>query len=767
MKKIFLSLLTLATITAAGGFSIAQSLSATAEEPLAERLLTPSSYEEYLSLNAPVDVAVTDRYTAIADGNILYLFNRDTNAWQAYAHPQPITQIGFGERDKLYFLDDTTALYLLNVTSPQSATDTGVHCSTFTIAGGILYFVNTSGAQNAIRQAPLNNLSQAIDLYTSRVYSPDLAYYNENLYFLYGADYLYRLSLDTKRETEVTKLKGSAVSLSISEGNLYYTTEEGAFYGYDLTQLAESGDAPPLFSYEDEVGYSAQSAQGKDVYLVRGNTVRKHSDGEFTDYEIGSASDGDNRLNGASEIFLSGNSLFFADDGNERILAYDGKTEDFKQFSSSISTPYLTGYGNTLLAANASQATLYSTGEEYGKPLTTLDGATVSGEIIGATCVYGNYYVVTNNNYCYTPVFEQGEYRWTEIHRKAHSVEKLASDAHGFLYVLHGDGVYRYTEETFNGSTEEGEKLVDGLPSTTTKIAVDYQGNLYALADNTLHRYFQDENGKYTQTQTEEFSTPFVYGVTPKAISFAFGIEENQAYILYEGNYATVTTALNLPTVQQIPTETVSEEIFGDAPAAFSVVKTAPKTLFIEIDLNATQGASVFPYLGAQRVNEAQTSLKIAETAEYFLLVRRESAADPYRAYLVRKENCQTVENYQIKYDTEKTGYLSNATSLYRYPSLGLPALDPLPRRTEVTLLGEINGIDGEYFVVRHGEKIGYVTKSHVSEFDGAPPVTQTESLGDAKDDAGAIWRLAYLLLGSVAICILIDYLILRKRNEE
>ena len=61
----------------------------------------------------------------------------------------------------------------------------------------------------------------------------------------------------------------------------------------------------------------------------------------------------------------------------------------------------------------------------------------------------------------------------------------------------------------------------------------------------------------------------------------------------------------------------------------------------------------------------------------------------------------------------------------------------------------------------------GYIPKAYLSPYDGLPPVGEVHEFGNADGNADAEWRFAYLALGFGAICILLDYLILKKRNDE
>ncbi len=776
MKKLATTMVTLfvlataTTLSAVGLGAQKTPAYAKADEGGQTTLLTPASYEEYLCLQKPADVAVTENYVVIADGNVLFVFDRSAGEWKEHTHTSPVTKIQFGKRDRLYFLDDSMRLYTLSL-SDFDERDTGISCTTFTIGRETLYYTNVSVGQTVVRKASLDSLTSSTELYTEENgYLLALSYWNDELYFPLGK-YLYRLSLETNAVTEVAKLPDGTKAMTISEGVLLCTAE-GRFYGYSINELAASKDAAtctPVANYDG--GYTALGANDSDIYLVRGKTVRKYdlTAKDFTRYEIGAASDSPHRLNGGTEVQLVGDRLFIADCDNDRISVYNHKREAFEAaIPSTINDPFLASEGDTLLAASGSQALLYSLEEDaYGQQAAALTPSEVSGTIVGVTSVNGVYYVVTDTNYCYTSTKKSdGEYVWTETQREAHRVDKLTSDSNGFLYALNEDTVYRYTQATFNAPTEQGEKLLTGLPVSTTKLSVDYRGNVYALADNAVYTYTLSSDGSYSAADTITFPTSLVYGVTPKVTSFAFGLEENETYLLYEGDYIAVTTALDLPTVKKIATEKTATKIHGEN-ADFSIVQTKPNALLVAIDLSALQDDGYFPYLHTYRAAEPLTALKVAQTTDYALLSVRESPEKAYAYYLVPNGYYEELQAGDRLYGEEKTGYLSGDTKLYKFPAMGLPALAELPRGEKITLLGELNGLDCDYYKVALGDDVGYVAKAHVNLFDGTPPKTEELTLGKTNSRAQTIWRLAYLILGTGAVCILVDFLILRKRNEE
>ena len=98
---------------------------------------------------------------------------------------------------------------------------------------------------------------------------------------------------------------------------------------------------------------------------------------------------------------------------------------------------------------------------------------------------------------------------------------------------------------------------------------------------------------------------------------------------------------------------------------------------------------------------------------------------------------------------------------------MGLPTLGQMDKNTQITLLYEINGLDCDYYAIAYGEQTAYVPKANVVFFDGTPPPAESIAVGEATNNENSMWRLAYLALGSAAICILIDTLVLRKKNKD
>ncbi len=780
MKKKMLATLPMLLLTATVLPFAANLVEAKASEKTDE-LIAPQTYEEYLPLTAPTDVAVSENYTAIADGNLIYIYDRQDGEYRRYAHGEmnvpenTVTKLQFDEYGTLYFLDSSvsTNFYTLNVeTGAEEKID--LACGTFTVHGSDLYFTNS---QKQLYYASIADSTISFSNYLKWDNVSSLCYWNGELYFIF-ADY-YLMKIDPKSEAVPDPSKDTFATFSsqirhiaISDGVLACTNVAGELLTYALPQV---NDSERLFKSEKD-GLSAVCAFGKYFYTIATDeaaivqySTESHA---FTDFEISASSASPHRFNGAKETYLAGNKLFIADNGNERVSVYNHETETFETpIVATLPPSFLSADETTLLIANTEKAILYSLTEEtYGEQIGQFSA--FNDNIVGTANVYGTYYLISENNYAYAlkQGAETGEWTLTETKKTSTRYPKaLTSDVYGDLYILSGCDVYRFTEAQFSSSNEAGEKICENLPAATTKLAVDYNGDIYALANDAIYR---EDKAVFS------FDDPLVYyedtNATPTINSFAIGVEENEAYLLCEGNYLIKSSALSLPTVKTIKVNDADEKIFENANAEFTVVKTAENALLVEFELQTLGGAEHFPYLSLERASTQKTALKIGETDRYYLLAEYDKGAGTYRTYLALISSCTPLEadDYRTEYPLEeqKTGYITSAITLYKFPYLTeLLKSDQLERGAMVTVLGEIDELDHAYFHVAYesenGEiKTGYIPQAFVNDFSGLPPISETVELGETEND-DSVWRLAYLLLGFAAICILTDYLFLRKKK--
>ncbi len=239
-----------------------------------------------------------------------------------------------------------------------------------------------------------------------------------------------------------------------------------------------------------------------------------------------------------------------------------------------------------------------------------------------------------------------------------------------------------------------------------------------------------------------------------------YAIRNDEVYTLNGTTPVKAAEEFSLPHIERIPAKNLVTDL---SSGTFEVVTTTPQALLAAVDLQNAD--ATLPLVRAVRT-EAITALKLAETEGYALLSYRASPAEDYQSFVVAK-NCYTVSQGERSYAQEEHGYLSSAVSVYQYPNMGLPTLSQASRGEQVSLLGEVTGLDCDYYKIRYGEKIGYIPKAYLLSYEGAPHRAEQTTVGNTGAAKDAVWRMAYILLGTAAIGILVDFLILRKKNEE
>lgn len=779
---------------------VQKNLTANAFEPIpAASLFLPDSYKQYLDLNAPTDVAVNEDYTAIADGNVIYVYDQADGVYREYVHnvnsdplKNNVTKLQFDETGNLYFLD-ATYLYILAPNTLDEPTptvkNTSFPCTTFYLHGDMLYFTDTKASTTQLSQLDL--LAYDIDVTHAKTLKSDLsgkptiAVYENELYYTSGnnlrkIDLQAQSAQDASSTVAVFDNFSAFSSIRIVNGVFCCTStnDPATFYAYDLTELATTSiinenSLAPLNKTEGK--FSALTVFDGAVYAVDGNSVREFNltDCDFTDREIGNRSASVNRINDAADVCLVGNLLLIADNGNKRISVLDTATDNFQTpIENELIAERLVSDGNTLLVANQDQAILYSLqSETYGEKLAEFDD--FIGNIVGAASVYGKYYLALDNYSHYLiGTDENGEWQYAETKRAATRIPSLlTADAYGNLYVASGAKIHRYTEAQFLSENEDGVEVYGNLPQNAKKISVDYEGNLYALIEGKLYKLDGETPTQYG------LNDPLVYTASAQTTvtAFTFGIEENKTYVLYAENYMAQTALLNLPTVKTIAVNGADESIFAKESATFSVVQTQPDALTVYFDINALEGATEFPYLSFERRAMPFTALKIGETEKHNALAIFNEETHEYQTCLVLKTQCNELpaEEYRSDYDSEKTGYLTNAVFLYKFPYLNsLLTASRLNADMQITLLGEIDKLDHPYYHVAYVDEngvrqTGFIPKAYVTDFSATTPIPEQLTYGSLTSNNDSIFRLVYLILGTAVICILVDILILKKRKND
>lgn len=729
----------------------------------------PDSYEQYLPLVSPADVSVTESFTAVADGKSVYLYNRETGEYTLFTHSADVTELQFSGRT-LYFLDKDMGLYTLGADNPAAATATSLHCNSFTIDSDVIYYMTISGGTSKITPARISDFSVTDDsLVNDNLPSspkPAMATYNGNLYYsidAYGSSYIRNLH---HIELEYRLPQSNILSVAVLNGVLYYTDSANRFYAYDFATV--DLNAEPLF--EPISGCSAITAADDGfIYVVQGSSIRQYSPETqaFTDFEIAAASASENRLSGATTMKLFKNRLFVADKANSRLSVTDLSTDEHTTYPAELAADYLATDGETAILANSQKAVLIDlTANEVVRAFEDF-----TGHLLGAECVYGTYYFLTDANYFYRAVQnESGVWTLSGAPKTISTPKLLSSDIYGDLYVACADNkVYRFTENEFTDTSANGTETAT-VPNSATQIEIDFNRTVYALSENGL-RACSSSPVDYPLAKSFVFSQDSETTVS----SFAFDVTNGSLYLLYDGNFVAKTHDLPVPALKNIPVNGADEAIFQGGNALFSLVEIQEKTLLIEFDMSLLNGASAFPYLNHGRIPQVRTALKLGEVDRFNLVAVFDEISKTYSTALAEKTSCTEISEANYLKPAEKfrendKGYLTNAIDLYKFPYLTeLLTLAKLPKNAEVKVLGQIDDLDYRYYLVEYsnGETTltGYLPQAYVTNFDGRPPQAEEAVFGDTLTDYDSLWRLAFILLGCASIGILIDFLILRKKR--
>ena len=115
-------------------------------------LFLPVDYENYLDLSSPSSVAIGERYTAVADGKKIYVYDHSnpSEGYRVWEHKKETPEVTVG---KMQFTDDNRLFFssasgLFELTLEGALNETQVSSDfnpyTFLISGDILYAVTVS-----------------------------------------------------------------------------------------------------------------------------------------------------------------------------------------------------------------------------------------------------------------------------------------------------------------------------------------------------------------------------------------------------------------------------------------------------------------------------------------------------------------------------------------------------------------------------------------------------------------------------------------------
>ena len=724
-------------------------------------LFLPTSYEQYLPLDNPSCMALSDHYIAVADGTFLYIYDKAQGEYSCYdammlTNTSAISNIQISEDERLYF---SAGIRLFSYDFETGTGDiiNNVSCNTFLVEGEYLYTSYiTANSEVSLKRYPLSDISLQTEMEITTVskastYSK-LATWNGILYCVRNDRTISSYDI-SKMSPGVSGLISALVPLDSDidriekisdiqrvcayDGYLYYSVSGDGAYPNGLWRTDFNGNAERLLEGN---GYSAITTYRGDLYCMRNTSVLRLAvteDGlNFTGYEIAASSYSENRLMDAADAVRAGNLLIVADYGASRVSVYDQAKHSYTVIECEFKPTYVATDGETIAVASGKSVYTCKNGDtELGEPK-----ATLQADVKGIAVIYGSVYYVTENS-VYGKV---GETR-TAVHSYKTPL-RLTSDIYGNLFMSNTDGeVYTFTEESFL-TANTGAKLDITFPKNHTSLRADFEGNLYCLSDNKIYKNGMEVFAEFSGAENE-----FVYNAnkTAKTAStFALGFEDSEVYF-YFGNYALKSQngVLSIPTLDRISTDGVISEMFSVHGEDDLLVKIPERTIGIVIDLplfrDVFDGTAedvtdeYFPYVSYFRMTEEESGILLGETQRYYVVLFYQENTNDYKTALFQKSRDYLVDkdSYWQAYSEEENGqyYLSHDARFYFAPCLDGALWESAHNRgTALSVVGYVTAPDLEYAIVSYVDensdnddarilKTGFVPRSFLTETSPVP----------------------------------------------
>ncbi len=764
-KRAGVALAALLALSAAGAaFPLYENTSASADESAVRvssvalttdnaSLFLPASYEEYLPLENPSDVAFSENYIAVADGMNLYVYARENGSeYKPYTLSSGnIAKIGF-HGDDLYFVvrdSDASIRFYRYDYATGSARDMGFNCSTFLIVGDTLYTATVAGssttfaartltADGAGEAQPLGELPTSTTPYLAYADGTILCCVDRLLYYPVNGSFAYNqchnLSSEASPSLNVTSVCSDGTSL-------YFSSAAGLF-------RRGTGSDGTVTRLSDASGLSAMSFHGGALFCIEGKSVREITvsgdSAAFTSYEITSASDSVNRLSGATDMARSGNLLVTADAGNSRVSVYNFQTQSYSAIPCDAVPSKVATDGETI--AYASGTNIYTCA--YGDTQFTLT-ETADGTVNGIACAYGTVYYITA-----TMDYGVADGETTSSVSYEYGVPTgIACDLYGTLCVSYQSGELRSfqgSDFTQKSSSAGSETKNFTVPGGAVSLESDYQGNLYYLSGGVLYR-----NGEPFATVS---GSDFIWtqdGSAQNAVSFALGFEDDEVYFNF-GNYlvkSAAGTLADIPTLSEIAVGGARDATFAFHATDRLLVTVPAGAVCVSTDLTALrdEGGTAFPYRGYARAAEERQGVFLAETDGWSLVLFAEGDGT-YTAGLFSSASLTFADasEYYAANDPAPARYLSSSVSVYYAPCLeSALAQRQLSRGTQVTFIGTVQTAEFTYALVEFsdGARVtarGYVPASYLTSIPATPSSGENYTLAYLKSsDEGILFTAA------------------------
>lgn len=747
--------------------------SARTEKTETWELFLPSSSEQFLPLTSPNDVAFGDDYIAVADGNVIYVYDRAAGRYNSYTGTAGDTYSSlcfYGEF--LLFVPNGSSAFSIRYID-CSAAESGVYtstntlndqnteavtCTQFILNGDTLYYARFLGNTVNVYSGTISSAGGSLAANTSgtALGGETLSDISINPYFSNygGTTYLSAQRTIYTVGTSVTTAFTTdydVSSFAITGTDLYYTSSDSARPLYRKTLSGQQNDErlqafsniSSIFPYNGALYFSVTGSNP----AVRQFSLETES---YTGYEIAQYSSGERRLGrNADSLSLYGGRLVIADPANARVLLADIATREARPvavegFSGSFS---VTAGEEDFLVTDGSSVALYG---YDGQRVLSLDYTSFNGTVVDGTYSYGSYYLVSSTGATYR-LTEEGIGANGQL---SSAPTAIAADINGDIWALSASSgtAYRYTEENFlsqNGATETNPVL---FGTGILDILVDYEGTVYGLTEGSVLV------GGATDARPLALSSYVSYADGAKAVAFAFGFATDEAYVLTDAGFLVKWSGgiASLDTIDEngafsALTGALTDENGGADAYDDLLVTVSADAVLVSLDESALTAENYLPAAGYARAGEARVGVKVTDIAdpdggntigtlvalyEYLPGSGAQGSQHTYSLCLVLGEGAQPLASSEYYTDTAGyAGYTTNAVGLYNLPLMRqsgdaayLAYRLELAKNTRVTVLGTVSlpapttggyGLDADYCFVSYsadGQTVyGFVPASYLN----------------------------------------------------
>ncbi len=713
-----------------------------AEGEAALSLLLPETYEQYLELTAPSDIAVSDEYIAIADmpasGNsVIYLLDKAgaEPKYRVYTHSSTnklssLNLYKAADKTYLFFLDTNNTPYYIDCSAQTlvSASVDAFSAYSMIFSGNDIFYAKQTGTSAnifhasvaydgdvfsfdtddvSINQSALNTNAVAFSVYNGTVYlSADKTIYTCTPAAI------------TQNDSTEYSVSGFAI-IGTNEHDIIYASQDKHLYFRDADERRDAD-------------YSIVKLYANDVYITADNSILRYSlqSSSFTNYLIGKYSDRENRLNAASDLSVYGGNLVVADTGNDRLSLIRGGSVKTLSFNDAL----LVCAGSDNVLAVSATGTFLST---YNGAMQKIEEAPT--DIVAVSYAFGVYYLIDQNGDTCAIDGATGAVQAGTPHIS--DPVSIAADLFGNIYVLNTSGhVNRYTVQSFLSDGSASTRIVS-FAETPLRIFTDYEGNVFGLTAAGILAF--DADTKTISSVQLPFADAVFSAAAKTARSAAFDFESGEVYVLSDGFIVKADLGANAPaSLKNIAADGLHAALHGSAADTVGRLVTVPAgSVAVQLDAGAvTQSAAVLPYADYERVEIARTGVKICDTAAGTIVAFYEytpaasAGANPEREYtlcLILGNTAPAGGYYTAQSYGART---TNDISLLRFPTMHVGnsdnAIARLAKGTGVTVLGKVSlpasaqggfGLDTDYAYVSasvDGEKTvyGYIPLGYTVE---------------------------------------------------